>query len=356
MIAIPVFLLAFIGQVAVAEEVAPRTLAVVVTDSKGVRIHGLTAADFQLLENGQSKEIKRFSESTAETGSEVRRSIVILFDSSTLSLGARKKSVAALRTAAAALIRPQDRIAVATITPTGGMLEAVAWTNDLAAVTKALDMVEREVVTPSFTSADRTEQEIRQLIIDDRNGGNRSQITFDTLLSPARQYAEFVTLQARHILDGVTDAVEYTGAGPGRKAVLLVGAGLPSRPGAGIFQFLESVRDDALTGNLGAGVRRGAATASPMSEGARYDMTSHINDVGRAAFRRGVVVYAIDGEGWRGDSTVERTNARDIGMEGATSIEKLAGYQLLANASGGAALFGSSAPDAFAQIATDLQA
>ena len=354
-VAIPLSLLVFSAQLVLGDETSPRTVAVVVTDSKGTRIHGLSAADFQLLENGQPKAIRRFSESTPENGAEVRRSVVILIDSSTLSIGGRRKSIAALRAAVPALIRPQDRVAVATITPQGGMLEAAGWTNDLSALAKALDRIESESLTPGFTSAERAEQEIRQLINDDRLAADASQITFETLLLPARQYAEFVMLQAKHILDGVSDAVVHSGTGPGRKAVLLVGSGLPARPGADIFQFLENLRGQVLTGNPGAGIKRGAATASPMSELARYDMTSHIRDAGRAAFRRGVVIYSIDGEGWHGDTTIERTGTRDLAMEGTTAIEKLAGYQLLSNNSGGVALSGGSATDAVALIGTDLQ-
>jgi len=338
-----------------AAETVPRTLAVVVTDSRGQRVSGLTAADFQVLENGKPKEVRRFAESTVEMGGEVRRSVVILFDSSSLSLPSRKKSVSAIRAAAATLIRPQDRVAIATITPTGGMLEAAGWTNDLSAVTKALDLVERESLAPAAMSSDRAEQEIRQLINDDRVGGTSSQITFESLMSPARQHAEFVTMQTLHILEGVVDAIDYCGTAPGRKAVLLVGAGLPSRPGSALFQMLENVRGQALSGLTGPGVRRGAASSSPLGEVSRYDLTSNIRTAGRAAFGRGVVIYAIDPEGWKSESTVERSEARDVGMEGTSAIEKLAGYQLLATSSGGAALLGGSASDAVAQIATDLQ-
>src|SRR6266852_4664118 len=96
-VAIPLSLLVFSAQLVLGDETSPRTVAVVVTDSKGTRIHGLSAADFQLLENGQPKAIRRFSESTPENGAEVRRSVVILIDSSTLSIGGRRKSIAALR-------------------------------------------------------------------------------------------------------------------------------------------------------------------------------------------------------------------------------------------------------------------
>src|SRR5204863_9407995 len=122
----------------------------------------------------------------------------------------------------------------------------------------------------------------------------------------------------------------FMGSGPGKKICIIAGGGLSTRPGSDIFQYLEGLRAQAVLGNLGTTIARGASTSNPISEGTRYEISDLVLEVARSAHDRGITVYAIDPD-TAGSSTsqVERTSAVDTTEEFVGVADRLAGYQLL---------------------------
>src|SRR5258706_7178907 len=90
-----------------AKEVPTAMLSVVVTDSHGRHVSSLTKDDFQLSVGGKPMAVARFSERGAAGpyAGEMRR-IVLLFDATTISAGARRPLVGAPHAVLARTLRP----------------------------------------------------------------------------------------------------------------------------------------------------------------------------------------------------------------------------------------------------------
>src|SRR5438552_4161195 len=117
----------------------PRTIDVIATDNHGAHLAGLTQSDFQILEDGKSREIARFTALTRSAdGTDVQpgRNLLIVIDETTISLPARRTIIAALKDFATKRIRPTDRVMVETIEGLGAAVPST-WTSDKDDVLKA---------------------------------------------------------------------------------------------------------------------------------------------------------------------------------------------------------------------------
>src|SRR5438046_650551 len=85
---------------AYGQELPPTTLSVVVTDSKGNRVHTLTRSDFQVAK----AEVTDLTDSP-----KTARRVVVLFDTTSIALSSRNTIINALRDFLAKSLRPGDR-------------------------------------------------------------------------------------------------------------------------------------------------------------------------------------------------------------------------------------------------------
>jgi VWFA-related protein len=340
-----------------AKEPPAAMLSVLVTDSHGNHVSSLTKDDFQLSIGGKPIDATRFSERGAAGAyaGEMRR-IVVLFDPITISGGARRQVTQSLHAFLARVLRPGDLVAIFGGGPS--LRPVTGWTSDLNEIDRALSLVATEVVPPPLAGGQAAaEKRIRQIAEDIRQVGasNPVHLTFEALMDAARDYAAAGYRDAEQTLDVMSSAVSlFT---PRTRNVLIVaGGGLPRTPGAGVFQYVETLRTSAQSGRLGAHLQDGAAASSPMGESSSYDLTPLFNSFGMRAWRRGIALYAIvpdisDDGGGRID--MNQTGDR---LAAFTDVAgRYAGYHLLAEETGGVAFVGRSASDALDRIANDLE-
>jgi VWFA-related protein len=345
---------------------APRTIDVVVTDSHGTHLAGLTQSDFQILEDGKPREIARFTALTNGAGGidvQPGRNLLIVIDETTISLAARRTIIAALKDFASKRVRPTDRVMVVTIIALGSAVPST-WTSNKDDVVKALAQAEQASVgNKSFERRD-SERSIQQSLDVDKqatieartqNAQPMNLITFDTLVQTARHYADTSRQHARAQAGALLEALAFLGNGPGKKIAIIAGGGLSTHPGIDIFQFLENKRQAVLSGTEGGeGAIRGASSANPLSEASLYDLTNEIREIARSARDRGITVYTIDPENsGSSQSNIEQTESATSSSDFAGTADMLSGYQVLTSATGGVTIAARGA-EALAQIADDL--
>jgi len=340
-----------------AKEAPTAILAVVVTDSHGAHVPSLTKDDFQLSVGGKAMAVAGFSErgTGGQYAGEMRR-IVVLFDATTISAGARRQVVESTHAFLARTLRPGDLVAILAGGPS--LRPVTGWTSDLNEVDNALRLVAAETAPPPLADGQAAaEKRMREIATDIQQAGqsNHTIYTFDALMDAARAYAAAGYRDSEQTLSVISSAVSlFT---PRTRNVLIVaGGGLPRTPGAAVFQYLETVRSNALNGLLGADLQKGAQASSPMGESSSYDLTPLFNTFGMRAWRRGVVFYAIAPDiSDDGGSQIDMQQAADRLAAFTDASGRFAGYHLLASETGGIAFVGRSAADAFNRIASDLE-
>jgi VWFA-related protein len=349
--------------IVLAQETAPPTkeapvamLSVVVTDSRGNHIPSLTKEDFQVAIGGTPVDIARFSERGAGGAStrEMRR-IVVLFDMTTLSSSARRQAVDSLHRFLERALGPGDLAAVLSGGPS--LRTMTGWTADLNQVDAALGQLSSDS-TMSLTSPQAAaEKRIREIATDIQQAGqsNHTLYTFDALMDAARAYAAAAYHDAEQTLSVISSTVSLFTPRT-RNVLIVIGGGLSRTPGAGVFQYVETIRTNASRGVLGSFLQSGAAASSPMGESSSYDLTPLFNSFGMRAWRRGVVLYAVcsdtsDDSG----SSIEMQQSGDRLAAFSNSAGGFDGYHMLASETSGVAFVGRSATDAFDRIAADLE-
>src|SRR5438067_5889475 len=240
----------------------PRTIDVVVTDNRGAHLAGLTQSDFQILEDGQSREIARFTalaHGADGVDAQPGRNVVIVIDETTISLSSRRTIIAALKDFASKRMRPIDRVMVVTLAGLGAAIPS-AWTSNKDDVLKALAQAEQASLGSKSFERREAEYSIKQALDVDRqatieartqNAPPMNMITFDSLVQTGRHYADTSRQHARAQAGAVFETLSFLGNEAGKKIAIIAGGGLSTRPGIDIFQFLETKRQAVLSGTEG---------------------------------------------------------------------------------------------------------
>jgi hypothetical protein len=124
-----------------------------------------------------------------------------------------------------------------------------------------------------------------------------------------------------------------------------------------MFQYLDTIKSQAEQGMLGATLRQGAARSSPLSDSSAYDLTENLRGFAAEAWNKGVAIYAIDSE--MGDSAstmVESQRTIDRAAAFTTTANRSAGYQMIADGTGGLAILARRPSEALEQVRSDLDA
>jgi VWFA-related protein len=330
-------------------------LSVVVTDARGNHIPSLTKDDFQVAIGGAPLTVAKFAERGAEgvpTG-ELRR-IAIVFDTTTLSAGARRQTADSVRGFLASTLRPGDLCAVLS---SGQSLRAMTgWTADPKEIAMGLQQMAVESSIPMSSPQAVIEKRIREIATDIQQAGkaNHTFYTFDALIDAARAYAANAYRDSEQTLSVMASSVSLFTPRT-RNVLIVVGGGLSRTPGAGVFQYVEGIRNSAQRGQLGTQLQSGAAASSPMGEVSSYDLTPLFNSFGTRAWRRGVVFYAICPDiSEDSGSRIDMQQPGDRLAAFTNTAARFDGYHLLAEETGGVAFVGRSAADAFERITADL--
>ncbi len=294
---------------------------VFVSDRSGVPVTGLGPEDFELWVDGEPVQISNFyaeaggrarqtveipeaTDTTFRTVEEVaaeapRRShVVILLDHTRLSANNRKRTLKTLREAVASLGR-EDLVSVV------GVEGSLVFYSDFLFDRQALDRILDEATRVSVQS-DINETE-RRLIFGELTRGQSGgilarQFTLaesGPILSRIQAYAAQEYSRGSRSLQIIESVVNTLAGVPGRKMLLYVAEGIPTRPGEGLFVEWRN-RFGAGSPDAEIGIRRFDFSTDYVRSVGRFDLTANMQGLARAANRAGVTLYSIDAEGDHG--------------------------------------------------------
>jgi VWFA-related protein len=330
-------------------EVVITNLDVVVTDSHGKHVRGLTAEDFEIREKGARRTVTNLEEinatappaatatktSDAEAGAVATppsaapagRRILLLLDDMSLMRNARRRIIEGARAWVDANVRPADRVMLVS---TGRSLTThLRWTNDPAIIRRALDEVLAQ--TPSEIGRDRAEALLRiaEVTSGQSLGGGRAQqgvVPATLRISEARAYAERRLHESRQSVSAMTGSLAYFPESDEKKLLILFGEGLQESPGRDVFMTL----------NL-------------LGESSGFDLKPDLRKFSEVAFRKGVAIYTVNPGFNESDDGVT-----DQATTFQTVTENRTGYQFLTHATGGLEFFATPPDQALDGITRDL--
>lgn len=289
---------------------------VFVTDRSGDHVAGLTREDFELLVDGQPMPISNFyheyrrrpaeardagrprdaTDSTGFTPTEVveqtaerRNYVVVLIDHTRLAAANRERAFNALREAIAQLA-PEDMVAVV------GVQDSLVFYSDFLfdrrAVAEILDRASKVSMRSNVNQA-----EVRQILGELTRGMSggilaRSSLADENhLLARIQSYAADEYARSLASFRQIGQVVSTLTGIPGRKILLYVGEGIPTRPGEGLY--VEWVNR---FGGPELGVRHYDFNSDYTKDVGRYDLEDEMEKLAEAAQRAETILYAVDAE------------------------------------------------------------
>lgn len=294
---------------------------VFVTDRSGVPVVGLGPEDFELEVDGRPMPISNFyaesggrareAAAVAEASADpsfmsveefeetaTRRSyLVILVDHQRLSANNRKRAFAAVREALESLGREH---LVAVVGVEGSLVFYSDFLHDRLAIEQILDDVLQ--IAPPSGLADAERRQVYGELARGMSGGIQARASLadeQLLISRIRAYAAEEYARSVGSLRQIELVVSTLAGVSGRKSVLYVGEGIPTRPGEGLFVEWRN-RFGQGNPNAGIGMRRFDFNTDYTRAVGRFDLSAQIAGLAQAANRAGVTFYAVDAEGDHG--------------------------------------------------------
>jgi VWFA-related protein len=344
---------------------------VVVTDKSGRPATDLTKSDFQVFEDGRPVEIVNFSmadtyalapepgDPTVEipdvapmpanrvVPEDRRVHLAVFVDNFNLHPGNRKRVFDRLREF---MVRLPAGYRVTIASYDGAAVRTrLAFTEDLSEARAKLRGIEKDHARGLELESQRQrlarEFEVAETTPPQGDPINqaRSIGVYETanILSMARIYAEREAQDTRSTLAAMRRYVGLLGGLPGRKALVYVGDGLPTRPGEAMYQALmNKVGERAMRDERGGG--------TVFEEDVRHEIRGKFKDLVDLANANRVTFYCVDastaqpsfnvtpqeaGSGLRGDRRVW-----DSGADALFKLDRSSSLSWLADATGGIAL------------------
>lgn len=227
---------------------------VVVSTEDGSPVPDLSAEDFEVLDDGQPVRITHFAKGDGSTGGTDPLHLVLLFNDAEIPPSDRPAAYAGVRQQLDRLLGAADRVLVAR--QGAGIQIAQPFTSDRALVEAALERLQTE---PPGVPADSAS---RKAVLDEIRFGDaasssaigpaptrggemqtNTELAAGTSLTSVRAYTERRRAETLQSLSAFERLVSALGGLPGRKALLLVGAGYDLRPGESVYQsWLDKYR------------------------------------------------------------------------------------------------------------------
>jgi len=301
---------------------------VYVTDDDGQPVTGLTADDFEVLENGRPMELTNFyaiqgskvvdaegsgptlpegavagEERVAEPRPEVpgleqeptipedqRLSLVIYIDNYNIRPHNRRRVLQDVRSFVSRHVGPQDRVML--VTYDRSLHVRRSFTSDTRSVIDALFKVDD--LTGNAVHFDSDRRDVLRRIEDSDSPGEA--------LSWAETYAESVKNDLFFSIDAMREIVSSLAGLPGRKAILYVSDGVPMIAGEDIFNA----------------VNQKYSGAGAMTRLLTYDASRRFEELAAHANANRVSFYTIDAAGLRPPSAAD---ASEFGRGAAGSLQ-----------------------------------
>lgn len=324
-------------------------LDVAVLGEDGAPVAGLTAEDFEVLDDGQPVRVTHFAPSQTEEAAAPLH-LVVLFDDAGIEPADRSTALTRVRLQLDRLLGAADRVLVAR--QGVGLQVEQPFTADRALVEEALQRLERS--SPGVASDVAARRAVLNEIRSGEGAGANAlgsapvvggemqkdtEQSAATSLSSVRSYAEGRRNHALQSLAALDRMISALAGLPGRKAVLLVSAGYDLRPGDDVYQaWLVKYR----------ATRAARGSGSVDMEQPGLDVRKALKEVAAGASASRVILYTAT----RGAEA--RPEFRESGKAQAeTPAESL---RLLAESTGGASVVSLEGIERLAeQLAVDLR-
>ncbi|HVS31840.1 MAG TPA: VWA domain-containing protein [Thermoanaerobaculia bacterium] len=309
-------------------------LDVVVTDRNGNRVHGLTAEDFEVFENGLKQPVTNFSEvvpaavpSAAVELDDPPRAIVIFIDNLSLDFFNRKRVLTQLTGFLRKAVRPVDEAMI--FTWNRRLTIEVPPTADVALLEEGVQRAMKEV-----SAAAMRQQQMRTFFQPDLSTSSSRIRALDR-----RRFAQEVAHDVEQTAKAITSVLSRMSGVDGRKIMILVTEGLQLEPGSEVL-----------------GTAEGAAEEAEASAAAR-DYASHdlIDSITRTANASGVTIYSVHGAGTGSAVDVEDPDLLAAMARNTSAASSIAALSVISDRTGGLVTARTGAfARGFDQIAADL--
>jgi VWFA-related protein len=207
---------------------------VLVTDRDGKPVSGLTPADFQVVEDGQPREVTNLYTTSSQP-----LVLAVFFDDMSLGTGSRVAALKGLRSLFASNLKPGDRVLFVRF---NGALEIQGEpTGDPAALQAILDRIGKSVSGGLMIQQERSTIQ-REILQGTPPGSEPELMAFAegqaaTLIANLRQYGRRRGDEVRATIAALQQTVALLSSLPERKALMLIGGGLPMNPGEDLFEL-----------------------------------------------------------------------------------------------------------------------
>ncbi len=285
-------------------EVSITNIEVVVTDSKGNRISGLTREDFQVLQDGVPQPITNFyavsggkvlledgtllsleqpaaaTASPAEIPEELRSRYIIYVDNLNIQPMNRNRMFKRLKEFVQQTVGKQAEAMVVVFNRS--LKVRRKFTSDPSEIVKVLEEIEGE--TGGATTQVGERRDTLQRINDAQSASQAETI--------ARQYAQAYRNDLEFTVDGIKTTLNGLAGMTGRKVLVYVSEGLPATVGLEMYDAVQRK------------FREGATTLGQFE----FDMNTRYASIVQAANSQGVTIWALDASGLSTDDLVSAEN------------------------------------------------
>jgi len=283
-------------------EVSVTNVEVIVTDSKGNRVPGLTRDDFEVYQDNLPQKITNFyavsggkvllddgkvvgldsPEAQAEIPAELKARYILFIDNLNIQPQNRNRMFKRLEEFVQQTIGPRAEAMV--VTYNRSLKIRRKFTSEASDIISILDEIEHETGGGTSLAGERRDA-LHQI--------DESQ-SVDQALSIARTYSRSLRNHLEFSVNALKNTLYGLAGVDGRKTLVYVSEGLPSTAGAEMFdQIQRKYADQASVATL---------------EQFEFDMNNKYTGIIRAANAQGVMIWALDASGLTTDSLISAEN------------------------------------------------
>jgi VWFA-related protein len=316
---------------------------VTVVDRDGNAVRGLTAANFQLLDDGRAQNVTSFDKIDFASDESVkaisplnpaaRRNFMLLFDLTYSSPTALQRAKEAARAFMSGSAKPRDLVAIATIDADKGFRLITAFTTDRELLAGAIDNPSTFRGTDPLQIAGAIPFDLSQ---QNLTGGPKGQGGMvgaqleETNRAVSRNNDQFNRTRVEKQVDALGNLAKTLRAVPGRKQVVLLSEGFDAKlvqgRAAGSTDETRKENDMVLNGqgyNVDSDARYGSTTSVRI-----------LDDMARYFRGSDVVLHAVDIQGVRVNGDLQ-SGARNDLSSGNTKVNSNEALFLVSRPTGG---------------------
>ncbi len=314
-------------------EVSVTNVDVVVTDSKGNRIAGLTRDDFEVFQDGLPQKISNFyavsggkvllddgkvveldsPEAKVEIPAELKARYLLFIDNLNIQPQNRNRMFKSLEEFVRQTIGSHAEGMV--VSYNRSLKTRRKFTSEPSEIIATLDEIERETGGGTTLAGERRDA-LHQ--IDEAQSS-------DQAMAVARTYARSLRNDLEFTVDALKNTMNSLAGIDGRKVLVYVSEGLPATPGAELYDMIQKKYADQAGGST--------------LEQFEFDMNSKYAGIVRAANANGITIWPLDASGLTTDALISAENRSfttrpsDFGMRQNTQ----APLRMMAEETGGVA-------------------